>query len=71
MIARALIFLGLVLLAIDTARLTITGVALLGAVLIAVGLILAGALTRGFWVADEPADAPASRLDVLDGRGLR
>ena len=49
MSAIILILLGLVFLVVDAADLTITGLGVIGAILIAAGLILAGALKHEFW----------------------
>jgi|GEM_PF-2863088 len=65
MTARLLLLLvGLLLLGFDVARLTITGVAVLGVLLMVIAFWLYGGLTRRFWFADDEASARLSAVDV-------
>lgn len=50
--ARAAFVVGLALFAIDVARLEMTGVAVLGATLMAAAGLAAGALSPGFWITE-------------------
>lgn len=59
---------GLALFLFDVARLNMTGVAILGVVLMVAAALAAGALTRGFWFADDPDPDALSSLDVLERR---
>jgi hypothetical protein len=68
MTARVLLLCGLVLLAFDVARLNITGVALLGIVLMTISAFLAGVFTREFWIADDETSARLSAIDQEIGR---
>ena len=71
MIAVVLVLAGLSVLAFDAADFSFSGLSILALILIVVGLWVGGAFERSKWIADEPDDAPPSRLVVLDGRGQR
>ncbi|MDJ1113208.1 hypothetical protein [Microbacterium dauci] len=64
MIRRLLLLMGLVLLAVDVARLNITGLALAGVALMAIAAHLYGALTREFWIADDEESARLAAADT-------
>lgn len=68
MTERVLLLCGLVLLAFDVARLNITGVALLGIVLMTISALLSGVFTRDFWIADDETSARLSAIDQEIGR---
>ncbi|WHE35181.1 hypothetical protein [Microbacterium sp. BDGP8] len=68
MTARVLLLCGLILLAFDVARPNITGVALLGIVLMTISAFLSGVFTRDFWVADDEMSARLSAIDQEIGR---
>lgn len=63
MTAVAMVIAGLLMLGFDAADFTITGLSLLGALLIAIGLWVGGAFTRAAWIADAETSA---RLDLVD-----
>ena len=50
---KALLVAGLLLIGFDVARLTMTGVAVLGVLFIAIVMWAAGVFTRAFWIEDE------------------
>ena len=58
MTAVAMVVAGLLMLGFDAADFTITGLSLLGALLIALGLWVGGAFTRAAWIADAETSAP-------------
>ena len=63
MTAVAMVVAGLLMLGFDAADFTITGLSLLGALLIALGLWVGGAFTRAAWIADAET---SPRLDLVD-----
>lgn len=60
---RLVIVAGLFVMAIDVTQLKITGVALLGAVLVGIGLWMGGFFTREFWLADDETGARFAAID--------
>lgn len=68
MTALALVFAGLLLLGFDVADFTVTGLSVLAAVLIAIGLWLGGAFSRAAWIADDETSARLSLVDEELGR---
>lgn len=59
MTRRILLLTGVALVAFDVVRLTMTGVAVVGAALMVIAAILYRAHTRAFWIYDDPDQAPA------------
>lgn len=71
MIAVVLVVAGLIILGIDAADFTITGVALVGVAFIACGLWVGGAFSARAWFAPASHEERLSRLDEMDGLGTR
>lgn len=55
-VRRVLLAAGLYLFVFDVVRLSMTGVALAGVVLLWIALVMYGALTRSFWLTDDELD---------------
>jgi hypothetical protein len=71
MVARVLIVLGLLLLGFDCADFTVSGIALLGAVLIGLGWWVNRTFARDRWIADPVLSAQLAAVDEeLDAREL-
>lgn len=64
MTAVVLVLAGFLLLGFDAADFSITGLSLLAAFLIGLGLWLGGAFRRSTWIADDETSARLSAIDV-------
>jgi len=72
MTARVLVAAGLALLAFDAADFTITGIAVLGALIIVIGAWVGGLFTREAWICDDETSTRCAAIDAqLDAEARR
>ena len=72
MTALVLVVAGVLLLGFDAADFTVTGLSVLAALLIGLGLWVGGAFTRAAWVCDDETSARCAAIDAqLDAEARR